>query len=126
MDREQELALRLAESQHTEAELRRVIDILLNEGEAVFASRSWRLGRSLTRGASWLLRRLGRDSGVAQDSAHWQRIVAAHDDALARRRTLLEQLCRDDGELQDLDPILRQLWRDAAAENCATEAAPRP
>jgi hypothetical protein len=126
MDREHELALRLAEAQHTETELRRVIDMLLQQGDAVFASRSWRLGRGLTRGVEWLLRRLGRDSAVAQDSGHWRRIVAAHDDGLARRRALLEQLCRDDAAAQDLDPVLEQLWRDAATEDCVTPTSPRP
>lgn len=116
MNREQELELRLAEAQHTETELRRVIDILLVQGEAVFASRSWRLGRAALLPVEWLLQRLGRVGGVAQDTAHWRDIVAAHDDALARRRVLLQALCDDADAARDLDPLLRDLWRQLAQE----------
>lgn len=116
MNRERELELRLAESRHTEAELRRVIDILLTEGDAVFASRSWRLGRAVTRVAEWLQRRLGGTPAAAQDAAHWRRIVAAHDDGLARRRALLERLCVDGAAEQDLDAVLAQVWREVGAE----------
>lgn len=116
MNREQELALRLAESRHTEAELRRVIDILLAEGDAVFASRSWRLGRALVRVAQWLQQRLGRTPAAAQDAAHWRRIIAAHDDNLARRRALLERLCVDGAVEEDLDAVLAQVWREVGAE----------
>jgi hypothetical protein len=111
MNREQELELRLAESRHTETELRRVIDLLLREGEAVFASRSWTLGRALLRPLEWLLR---RPAGSAQNAAHWQRIAAAHDADLARRRHLLEQLCRDPAAVQELDAVLGALWRERA------------
>lgn len=117
MNREHELELRLAESRHSEAELRRVIDILLAEGDALFRSRSWRLGRALTRGVERLLRRAGRALPPAQDGAHWHRIVAAHDDALARRRALLERLCVDDEAVEDLDAVLDQLWRQVGAEH---------
>lgn len=116
MNREPELELRLAESRHTEAELRRVIDILLTEGDAVFASRSWRLGRAVTRAVGWLQRRLGGTPAAAQDAAHWRRIVAAHDDGLARRRALLERLCVDGAAVEDLDAVLAQVWREAGAE----------
>ena len=116
MNRERELELRLAESRHTEAELRRVIDILLAEGDAVFASRSWRLGRAVTRAAEWLQLRLGRTPAPAQDAAHWRRIVAAHDDSLARRRALLERLCVDGAVEEDLDAVLAQVWREVGAE----------
>lgn len=119
MNREQELELRLAESRHTEAELRRVIDILLTEGDAVFASRSWRLGRALTRAVEWLQRCFGRTPAAAQDVAHWRRIVAAHDDGLARRRALLERLCVDGTAEEDLNAVLAQLWREAGAEPCS-------
>lgn len=115
MNREHELELRLAESRHTEAELRRVIDILLGEGEAVFASRSWRVGRALTRSIDTLRRLFGRHVPPAQDAAHWRAIVAAHDDALSRRRALLERLCAD-GASEDLDAVLAELWRHAGAE----------
>lgn len=117
MHRENELELRLAESRHTEAELRRVIDILLSEGDAVFRSRSWRLGRALVGLAARLL---GRRLPDAQDGAHWHRIAAAHDDALARRRVLLERLCVDAGQVEDLDAVLADLWRDVAAERAVT------
>lgn len=116
MNREQELQLRLAESRHTEAELRRVIDILLAEGDAVFASRSWRLGRAVTRAAGWLHQRFGGAPAAAQDAAHWRRIVAAHDDGLARRRALLERLCVDGAAEEDLDAVLAQVWREVGAE----------
>lgn len=115
MNRERELELRLAESRHTETELRRTIDILLGEGDAVFASRSWRLGRALTRLAERLLRAIGRNAPPAQHAAHWRAIVAAHDDALARRRALLERLCVD-GTDEHLDAVLAELWRGVAAE----------
>ncbi|MCQ4165681.1 hypothetical protein [Tahibacter harae] len=111
MNREQELELRLAESRHTETELRRVIELLLREGEAVFASRSWQLGRALLRPLEWLLRRA---PGSAQDAAHWRRIAAAHDEDLARRRRLLEQLCADPAAEQELDAVLGRLWRERA------------
>lgn len=117
MNREQELELRLAESRQVEAELRHVIDILLQQGEAVFRSRSWRLGRALLAPLDWLLRRSGRDTGVAQDTQHWRRIVAAHDDGLARRRVLLDALCDDNAKARDLDPLLQQLWQRVAQEN---------
>lgn len=123
MNREQELELRLAESRHTETELRRVIDILLVQGEAVFASRSWRLGRLLLAPLEWLLRRSGRGGGSAQDSAHWHRIVAAHDDALARRRVLLQALCDDANSARDLDPLLTGLWRQVAQEAAVRDDA---
>ncbi len=116
MNREHELDLRLAESRHTEAELRRVIDILLSEGDAVFASRSWRVGRGLVRIAEWLQRLVGCTPAAAQDSAHWRRIVAAHDDGLARRRALLERLCLDGTVEEDLDAVLAQVWREVGAE----------
>lgn len=115
MNREHELELRLAESRHTETELRRVIDTLLGEGDAVFASRSWRIGRALTRSLERLQRVFGRVVPPAQDAAHWHTIVAAHDDALARRRALLERLCAD-GADEDLDAVLAELWRNAGAE----------
>lgn len=115
MNREHELELRLAESRHTETELRRLLDVLLHEGDAVFASRSWRLGRALTRAADALLRLVGRGAPTAQDAAHWRSIVAAHDDALARRRALLERLCVD-GAAEDLDSVLDALWRDVGNE----------
>lgn len=117
MNREQELELRLAESRQVEAELRHVIDILLAQGEAVFRSRSWRLGRALLAPLEWLLRRSGRAAAVAQDTQHWRRIVAAHDDGLARRRVLLDALCDDAGAARDLDPLLQQLWQRVAQEN---------
>ena len=123
MNREQELELRLAESQHTETELRRVVDILLMQGEAVFASRSWRLGRGLLAPLDWLLRRLGRGAAVAQDTRHWREIVAAHDDALARRRVLLQALCDDAGTARDLDPLLSELWRQVAQETAVRNDA---
>lgn len=115
MNREQELELRLAESRHTETELRRVIDVLLHEGDALFASRSWRIGRRLTGAADWLRRRLGGAPAAAQDAAHWHRIVAAHDAGLARRRALLERLCARQ-PVEDLDTVLAELWRGVAAE----------
>lgn len=115
MNPEHELQLRLAESRHTETELRRLIDILLHEGDAVFASRSWRIGRALTGMADALLRLVGRGAPAAQHAAHWHRIVAAHDDALARRRALLERLCVD-GAAEDLDNVLEALWRDVGNE----------
>ncbi|TDR41111.1 hypothetical protein DFR29_11123 [Tahibacter aquaticus] len=117
MNREQELELRLAESRQVEAELRHVIDILLQQGEAVFHSRSWRLGRALLAPVDWLLRRGGRSTAVAQDTQHWRRIVAAHDDGLARRRVLLDALCDDAAAARDLDPLLQQLWQGVAQEN---------
>jgi hypothetical protein len=119
MNREQELELRLAESRHTETELRRVVDILLAEGDAVFASRSWRLGRAAVRAVEWLQRRLGRTPPPAQDAAHWRGIVAAHDAALARRRALLERLCVATDTEEDLDDVLAQLWRHAGTEHSA-------
>lgn len=125
MNREQELELRLAESQHTEAELRRVVDILLAQGDAVFASRSWRLGRGLLAPLETLLRRLGRGGGVAQDTQHWRGIAAAHDDALARRRVLLQALCDDADGARDLDPLLAELWRQVAQENAVSDDASR-
>lgn len=125
MNHEQELELRLAESRHTETELRRVIDILLGQGEAVFGSRSWRLGRRLLAPLDWLLRRLGRGGGVAQDTAHWRDIVAAHDDALARRRVLLQALCDDVDGARDLDPLLRDLWQQVAQEAAVRDDASR-
>jgi hypothetical protein len=115
MNREQELELRLAESRHTETELRRVIDVLLHEGDAVFASRSWRLGRGLTGLVERLRRLLGGAPAPAQDAAHWRRIVAAHDDGLARRRALLERLCAKQ-PVEDLDSVLAELWNGVAAE----------
>jgi hypothetical protein len=119
MNRERELELRLAESRHTETELRRVIDILLSEGDAVFASRSWRLGRALTRLAERVQRLFGRRVPEAQHAAHWRAIVAAHDDTLARRRALLERLSVD-GSNENLDAVLAELWRGVAAERSIT------
>ncbi|MBL8299929.1 MAG: hypothetical protein JNN30_16440 [Rhodanobacteraceae bacterium] len=118
MNREHELELRLAESRHTEAELRRVIDVLLSAGDTVFASRSWRMGRVLSRGLEILPRLFGRPLPAAQDAAHWRAIVAAHDAALVRRRALLERLCVD-GSCEDLDAVLAELWRHAQAEHGA-------
>lgn len=123
MNREQELELRLAESQHTETELRRVVDILLAQGEAVFASRGWRLGRALLAPLEWLLQRLGRGAAVAQDTRHWREIAAAHDDALARRRVLLQALCDDAGTARDLDPLLSTLWQQVAQEAAVRDDA---
>lgn len=119
MNREHELELRLAEARHTEAELRQVIDILLGEGDAVFASRSWRIGRAVTRSIERLQRLFGRTAPAAQHAAHWRTIVAAHDDALARRRALLERLCVD-GTNEDLDAVLAGLWRATGAEHRIT------
>lgn len=116
MTREHELELRLAEARHTETELRRVIEILLGEGEAVFASRTWRFGRVLAGGIDGLRRLFGHSVPPAQDTAHWRAIVAAHDDALSRRRALLERLCAD-GAVEDLDAVLAELWRHAGAEH---------
>lgn len=115
MNREHELELRLAESRHTETELRRVIDIVLAEGDAVFASRSWRIGRALTRAVERVQRLFGRAVPAAQHAAHWRAIVAAHDDALVRRRALLERICVD-GASEDLDAVLAELWRGVGAE----------
>lgn len=120
MNREQELELRLAESRHTETELRRVIDVLLHEGDALFASRSWRIGRRLTGAADWLRRRLGGAPAAAQDAAHWHRIVAAHDAGLARRRALLDRLCARQ-PVEDLDTVLAELWHGVAAEQRSDE-----
>ena len=36
----------------------------------------------------------------------------AHDDDLARRRRLLEQLCADPAAVQELEAVLGRLWRD--------------
>jgi hypothetical protein len=121
MNRDHEFELRLAEAAHTESELRRIVDILLAEGDAVFASRSWRWGRRLTGIAAALLRPFGVASPPAQDAAHWHRIVAAHDDALRRRRLLLEQLAADPAREVDVAELLATLWREAGDERVRRE-----
>ena len=104
----------LAEAEATEAELRSVIALLLREGDAVFASRRWRLGSMLLRPLEWVLRGLGCSLPAAQDGAHWRDIVDAHIDAIARRRALLQQLTAS-GE-RDVAEELAQRWREAGAE----------
>ena len=121
MNRDFELDLRLAEAAHTEAELRKLLDILVGEGEAVFASRSWRLGKRLTDLAATLLRPFGFRAAPAQDAAHWRRLLAAHDDALRRRRQLLDELCADPGAEVDIDALLARLWREAGDERAQRE-----
>lgn len=116
MNRDYEFELRLAEAAHTEAELRRLLDVLIGEGDAVFASRSWRLGKRLTDMLSAVLRPFGFRPAPAQDAAHWRRIVAAHDDALRRRRLLLDQLVADPDAEIDPAELLATLWRDAGDE----------
>ena len=116
MNRDPEFELRLAEAAHTEAELRRLLDILIAEGEAVFASRSWRLGQRLTDIATAVLRPFGFKPAPPQDAAHWRRIVAAHDDALRRRRLLLEQLVADPDAEVDAAALLATLWREVGDE----------
>lgn len=121
MNRDFELELRLAEAAHTETELRKLLDILVGEGEAVFASRSWQLGKRLTDLAATLLTPFGFRAAPAQDTAHWHRLVAAHDDALRRRRLLLDQLCADPDAETDADALLEQLWRETADEQVLRE-----
>jgi hypothetical protein len=116
MNRDYEFELRLAEAAHTEEQLRKLLDILIGEGEAVFASRSWRLGKRLTDIAATLLHPFGFKPAPAQDAAHWHRIVAAHDDALRRRRLLLDQLVADPDATVDIAALLATLWREAGDE----------
>src|SRR4051812_18117117 len=65
---------RLADAQAAQAEWRAVSEILLRQGEAVFASRRWRWGSRLSRPIETLLRWCGRDVPAAQDIAHWRDI----------------------------------------------------
>ncbi len=74
------------------------------------------MARQDARIAEWLQRLVGCTPAAAQDSAHWRRIVAAHDDGLARRRALLERLCLDGTVEEDLDAVLAQVWREVGAE----------
>jgi hypothetical protein len=119
-----ELEQQLAEAQAAEAQLRALLDTLLAQGEAVFASRRWRLGGALLKPLEALLRACGRELPRAQDAAHWRALVGAQLDAIARRRALLLQLL-ERGE-QDAEATLAQLWRGVAAEAVnADDASPR-
>ena len=122
MNRDDEYELRLAEAAHTERELRGIVDMLLAEGDAVFASRSWRWGRRLTGIVAALLRPFGFVPAPAQDAGHWRRIVAAHDDALRRRRLLIEELAADPARERDVAELLETLWRDAGDERVQRRA----
>ncbi|UXI67958.1 hypothetical protein [Tahibacter amnicola] len=125
VSREHELSLRLAEAAYTEEQLRRVIAQLLEEADAVFASRSWRIGRGLTALAGRLLGLVGIRLPTAQDAGHWRRIVAAHDDVLRRRRLLLERLVADAAVREgDLDSVLAQLWTAVGEESALRPGPP--
>jgi hypothetical protein len=113
MSDSQKMQWQLDEAAATQAELRAVIDVLLREGEAVFASRRWRWGSALLRPLEFVLRRAGRDLPPAQDIAHWRGIVDAHAEAIARRHALLQQLTHT-GERNTAE-ALAQLWRDVSA-----------
>jgi hypothetical protein len=116
-----ELEQQLAEAQAAEAQLRALLDTLLAQGEAVFASRRWRIGAALLRPIEALLRAAGRELPKAQDAAHWHALAAAQLDAIARRRALLQQLF-EHGE-RDAGAALAQLWRGVAAEAVNTDNA---
>jgi len=87
-----ELAQRLAEAEHAEHELRALIEILLRENEAVFASRSWRIGNALAGTLRFVLKLAGRGLPLPQHAGHAREIATAHLDVLERRRVLLERL----------------------------------
>ena len=107
-----ELEWRLAEAEAAATEWRAVADALVREGEAVFASRRWRLGSVLLRPLEWLLQRAGRPLPPAQDAAHWRELAAAHAAAIASRRELLRQRMAA-GEI-DAPNAIAGVW-DAAA-----------
>jgi hypothetical protein len=117
-----ELEQQLAEALATEAQLRALIDTLLEQGDAVFASRRWRLGSALLRPIEAVLRACGRALPRAQDAAHWRVLAGAQFDAIARRRALLQQLL-EHGE-RDAETALAQLWRDVAAESVNADGNP--
>ncbi len=118
-DRLRLLERRLAEAAHTEAALRELIAILQREGEAVFASRSWRLGTALTGLLRAPLAWLGRTLPPAQSAAHWHELVAAHLDGLERRRALLAALEAEPGA--PAEAVLAGLWHG----DSSGEAPPR-
>ncbi len=113
----QELVQRLAEAEAAQAELQALIDVLLREGEAVFASRRWRLGAALLRPLEALLRALGRPLPPAQDAAHWHALVRAHRAAIAQRAALLAQL--QEAGARDLPEALAALQAAAARARSA-------
>lgn len=120
-----ELEQQLAEAEAAETQLRAVIDTLLAQGEAVFASRRWRLGAALLRPLEILLRACGRDVPEAQDAAHWRALAGAQLDAIARRRALLRQLSGS-GEC-DAETAVARLWQEVAAEHATRgDAATSP
>ena len=116
----QELVQRLAEAEAAQAELQALIDVLLREGEAVFASRRWRLGAALLRPLEALLRVLGRPLPPAQDAAHWHALVQAQRAAIAQRAALLAQL--QDAGARELPEALAAL--QAAAARARTVVPP--
>lgn len=87
-----ELAQRLVEAEHVERELRGLVEILLRENEAVFASRSWRIGHALATVLRFVGKLAGRDLPSPQYAGHAREIAVAHLETLKRRRGLLERL----------------------------------
>jgi hypothetical protein len=108
--------LRLAEAAYTEASLRELVEILLHEGDAVFASRSWRVGATLSGAAGRVLAWFGKPLPPAQSAAHLRAIAAAHLDELARRRLLLEQMVTAPSSPEDAEDALREFWRTIGTE----------
>jgi hypothetical protein len=120
--REHELTLRAAEAEHVASERARVIAMLLSRGDAVFASRRWRVGSALVDVAARVLRWFGSRTEPPQSARQWRDIVAAHEDALLRRRALLDQLCRADVEVDAVD-LMHQAWTDIGAEHVVRDAS---
>lgn len=108
--------LRLAEAAYTEASLRELVEILLHESDAVFASRSWRLGTALTGALGRVRAWFGRPLPAAQSAAHLRGIATAHLDELARRRHLLDQMVNQPTPPEDAEDALREFWRTIGTE----------
>jgi hypothetical protein len=108
-----DLERRLAEAEAAAAQWRGVAETLVGEGEALFASRRWRLGTLLLRPVEALLRTLGRPLPPAQHAAAWRERADALAAQLAQRQALLRQQA-EAGE-RDVQDALEALWQRAEA-----------
>ncbi|MEO8671237.1 MAG: hypothetical protein ABI411_07970 [Tahibacter sp.] len=115
--------LRLVAAQATEQQLRELVQVLLAQGDALLASRSWRIGSAVTGAMARCARLLGGAPPVPQSARHWHEIVDAHYDRLQRQQVLLEQLCARDDVAENADAVLARFWVSAGGERVLTGSA---